>query len=134
MLSHVLDNIPRVGYAHQSDLIGPATQTVRRDLRLRLHHPGPCSATCKTSTTAGTTPTGSALPPQMTDITEAQVLAEQSAWATADSGGNYTATEPTARHRHQQRHGGQRPDHRAVGTTVAGAAFGRPTAATCPTG
>ena len=26
MLSHVLDNNPRVGYAHQTNLIGPATQ------------------------------------------------------------------------------------------------------------
>ena len=27
MLSHVLANDPRVGYAHQTNLIGPATQT-----------------------------------------------------------------------------------------------------------
>ena len=26
MLSHVLANDPRVGYAHQTNLIGPATQ------------------------------------------------------------------------------------------------------------
>ncbi len=26
MLTHVLGNNPRVGYAHQTDLIGPATQ------------------------------------------------------------------------------------------------------------
>src|SRR6202044_262929 len=30
---------------------------------------------------------------QMTDVTEAQVLAEQSAWATADAAGNFTASE-----------------------------------------
>ncbi len=30
MLSHVLANNPRVGYAHQTDLIGPATQNGAR--------------------------------------------------------------------------------------------------------
>ena len=37
MLSHVLANNPRVGYAHQSNLIGPATE---RAGGLRLHDPG----------------------------------------------------------------------------------------------
>ena len=37
MLSHVLDNDPRVGYAHQTNLIGPAPQRPG----LWRHHPEP---------------------------------------------------------------------------------------------
>ena len=55
MLSHVLANNPRIGYAHQSDLIGPAAQTVdgtTSDFGYTLITPDQQHAAA--STTAGT--------------------------------------------------------------------------------
>ena len=43
MLSHVLANNPRVGYAHQTDLIGPAQRQRPRTTATRCC---PCSTTC----------------------------------------------------------------------------------------
>ena len=90
MLGHVLDNIPRVGYAHQSNLIGPATQNGAdygyTILDLISNMQSQYNAWYNT-TGAGATPLA-----QLTDTSEAQALAEQGAWATAESGGNYTAS------------------------------------------
>ena len=91
MLGHVLDNVPRVGYAHQSNLIGPATDSSGNDygytiLDLISNMLSQYDSWYNT-TGAGTTPVA-----QLTDTTEAQALAEQGAWATADTGGNYTAS------------------------------------------
>ena len=89
MLSHVLANNPRVGYAHQTDLIGPATQTVGgADYGYTL-----LSLINDTLSQYNTwTSTASPLV-QMTDTTEAQVLAEQSAWSAAQIAGSVQATE-----------------------------------------
>ena len=87
MLTHVLGNNPRVGYAHQTNLIGPATQngvdygyTILNLINNMLSQ-------------YDTWYTSTAPLDQMTDVTEAQVLADQGGWATAETGGNYTATE-----------------------------------------
>ena len=90
MLGHVLDNVPRVGYAHQSDLIGPATQNgadygyTILDLISNMQSQ---YDSWYNTTGAGATPLA-----QLTDTSEAQALAEQGAWATAETGGNYTAS------------------------------------------
>jgi hypothetical protein len=87
MLSHVLGNDPRVGYAHQSDLIGPATQngqdygytilTLINSMLGQYH--GWYTAAAPLD--------------QTTDVTDARVLAEQGAWAAAEASGQVTATE-----------------------------------------
>ena len=87
MLGHVLDNNPRVGYAHQTNLIGPATDSSGNDygytiLDLISNMLSQYNAWYNTNSPVA----------QMTDVTEAQTLAKQSAWATAESGGNYTAS------------------------------------------
>ena len=51
---------------------------------------------------------------QMTDVTEAQVLQEQGAWATAEAGTGITASETNGTVTvTNSGTGGQRPDHRA---------------------
>ena len=88
MLSHVLNNDPRVGYAHQPNLIGPALnpdgsgQDYGYTLLTLLNN---MLGQYNSWYTAPLT--------QMTDVTEAQVMAEQSAWATASAGGKVSATE-----------------------------------------
>lgn len=86
MLGHVLGNNPRVGYAHQSNLIGPATQNGQdygyTILSLISNMLSQYNTWYKANTPID----------QMTDTTEAQVLGEQGAWAQAQAGGNYTAS------------------------------------------
>ena len=82
MLSHVLANNPRVGYAHQTDLIGPASDGYTL---LSLINDMLSQYNTWTSTSAPLV--------QMTDTTEAQVLAEQSAWSAAQTAGSVKATE-----------------------------------------
>jgi len=84
MLSHVLANNPRVGYAHQTDLIGPATSngadygyTILTLINNMLSQYNSWT----------TTPLV-----QMTDVTEAQTLALQSSWAKAQSARTVTAS------------------------------------------
>jgi hypothetical protein len=79
MLGHVLDNNPRVGYAHQTNLIGPdyTILTLISDMLSQYN------------TWYNTT----APLDQMTDVTEAGVLQDQSAWATAEVGTGVTATD-----------------------------------------
>ncbi|MDA8297254.1 MAG: hypothetical protein M0004_11835 [Actinomycetota bacterium] len=84
MLGHVLGNDPRVGFAHQANLIGPAQQngvdygyTILRLIDAML-------AQYRQWTTLPLQP--------MTDASEAQVLSEQSAWAALRQGGSVTAT------------------------------------------
>jgi len=88
MLGHVLDNNPRVGYAHQSNLIGPATQNGQDYGYTILDLISSMQSQYDGWYNAATTPLD-----QMTDSTEAQMLAEQGAWAQAAGGGNYTASE-----------------------------------------
>ena len=86
MLSHVLANDPRVGYAHQSDLIGPATQN-GQDYGYTILDLISNMLSQYNTWYASTAPVA-----QMTDVTDAQTLAEQGAWATANSGGKVSAT------------------------------------------
>ena len=91
MLGHVLDNNPRVDYAHQSNLIGhPATPTrspIGYTLLTMLSY-------MQNQYNAWSTPLRSS---QMTDVTEAQTLQKQSAWATAEHGAGTTPpARPTA--------------------------------------
>ena len=80
MLSHVLANNPRVGYAHQTDLIGPASTgyTILSLINSMLSQYDSWTNTPLT---------------QMTDATEAAVLGEQAAWASAQSAKAVTATD-----------------------------------------
>ena len=120
MLSHVLDNNPRVGYAHQSNLIGPATQngvdygyTI---LNLISNMLSQYNAWYNTNSPLA----------QMTDVTEAQTLAKQSAWATAESGGNYTASITNGTVTVTNNGSAVNvPITVPAGTTVNGAAFGQ---------
>ncbi len=89
MLSHVLNNDPRVGYAHQTNLIGPATQTVSgvtSDYGYTLLSLLNDMMSQYNSWT--TTPLV-----QVTDATDAATLQEQSAWNTAEGTNEVTATE-----------------------------------------
>ena len=124
MLSHVLDNNPRVGYAHQTNLIGPATQTVN-GVTSDYGYTILTLINDMLSQYDSWYNTNSPLA-QMTDVSEAQVLAEQSAWATAESGGNYTASETNGVVTVTNNGTAVNvPITVPSGTTVAGAAFGQ---------
>jgi len=88
MLSHVLANDPRVGYAHQSDLIGPATQTVNGVAQdygyTLLTLISNMLAQYNSWYTAPITP--------VTDATEARILGQQAGWAAALRAGSVTAS------------------------------------------
>ena len=86
MLSHVLANDPRVGYAHQSDLIGPATQN-GQDYGYTI-----LDLISNMLSQYNTWYASSAPLDQMTDVSEAQVMAEQAAWASASTGSSVSAT------------------------------------------
>jgi len=88
MLSHVLNNDPRAGYAHQSDLIGPATDTSGADYGYTILRLIDNMLSQYDTWYASTAPID-----QMNDVTEAQVLSGQGAWAKAGTAGQYTATE-----------------------------------------
>jgi hypothetical protein len=87
MMGHVLANDPRVGYAHQSDLIGPATQN-GQDYGYTILTLIDSMLSQYNDWFTATAPLD-----QMTDVSEAQVLAEQGAWAAAAASGQVTATE-----------------------------------------
>jgi hypothetical protein len=87
MLSHVLNNDPRVGYAHQTDLIGPATQN-GADYGYTL-----LSLLNSMQTQYNTWDNTNTPLVQMTDGTESQVLGLQSAWAAAQTAGTVKGTE-----------------------------------------
>ena len=89
MLSHVLDNNPRVGYAHQTDLIGPATQN-GQDYGYTI-----LDLISNMLSQYNSWFNSSAPIDQMTDVSEAQVLAEQGAWATADDRGRSVSASET---------------------------------------
>jgi hypothetical protein len=87
MLSHVLANDPRVDYAHQSDLIGPATDSNGQDYGYIILDLISNMLSQYDNWYASSAPLD-----QMTDVSEAQVLAQQAAWATASNGGQVSAT------------------------------------------
>ena len=121
MLSHVLSNDPRVGYAHQSDLIGPATGSSGADygytiLRL-IDNMQKQYSTWYTSTAPIT---------QMNDVTDAQTLAEQGAWATANTAGQVSASVTNGVVTVKNNGSGVNvPVTVPAGTTVNSAAFGQ---------
>jgi hypothetical protein len=80
MLSHVLNNDPRVGYAHQTDLIGPAATgyTILSLINSMLSQYSSWT----------TTPLE-----QVTDATDASTLLLQSNWASALSSGKISDSE-----------------------------------------
>jgi hypothetical protein len=84
MLSHVLANNPRVGYAHQTDLIGPAANGSDYGYTIL--------SLINDMLSQYNTWTNTPLI-QMTDTTEAQVLGLQSAWSSALTSGKVTASE-----------------------------------------
>ena len=122
MLSHVLDNNPRVGYAHQSDLIGPATDSSGNDygytiLDLISNMLSQYNAWYNTNSPLD----------QMTDVAEAQVLAEQGAWATAETASTPQYTASVTNGTVTVANAGPAvnvPITVPAGTTVNGAAFG----------
>src|SRR5664280_339346 len=115
MLSHVLANNPRVGYAHQTNLIGGSNAANGYTLLTLLNN------MLSQYDAWTTTPLV-----QMTDVTEANVLAEQSAWAKA--AGSVTATETNGVVTVTNASGSpvSVPITVPPGTTVGGAAFGQP--------
>jgi hypothetical protein len=120
MLTHVLGNNPRVGYAHQSNLIGPATQNGQDYGYTILDLISDMLSQYNTWYTTAT-PLD-----QLTDVTEAQVLSEQGAWATAQTAGHYTASEQNGTV--TVTNSGPAvsiPVTVPAGTTVNGAAFGQ---------
>jgi hypothetical protein len=121
MLSHVLDNDPRVGYAHQTNLIGPATDASGQDegyTILRLIDNMLSQYNSWYTSTAPIT--------QMTDATEAQVLAKQAAWTTASTAGKVSATETNGVVTVTNGGSGVNvPVTVPTGTTVNNAAFGQ---------
>jgi len=119
MLGHILNNDPRVGYAHQSNLIGPAQvngvdygYTLLALLSNMLNqYQGYYNANAPLT--------------QMTDVTSAQALNQQSAWATALTGGTVTASDTNGVV--TVTNGGTAvnvPVTVPTGTTINGAAFG----------
>src|SRR5664279_5526876 len=115
MLSHVLANNPRVGYAHQTNLIGGSNAANGYTL-LTLLNNMLSQYDAWTSTPLV----------QMTDVTEANVLAEQSAWAKAAGSVTATATNGVVTVTNASGSPVSVPITVPPGTTVGGAAFGQP--------
>ena len=84
MLSHVLANDPRVGFAHQTNLIGDVINGTQQGYTLLSL----LSDMLSQYNTWTNTPLV-----QMTDITDAQTLALQSAWSSALATGKVAASE-----------------------------------------
>jgi hypothetical protein len=130
MLSHVLANDPRVGYAHQTDLIndgtgvpGSSTQLGYTILALISNMQSQYNKWINTS---------AAPLVQMTDTSEAQVLGLQSAWNTVVSAAAPTVTAAVSNGVITVTNNGTNPVNvpltAPAGTTVAGsgAAYGSP--------
>ncbi len=118
MLSHVLDNDPRVGYAHQSNLIGPATLSGQDYGYTILSLISNMLALYNSWYTAPLS--------QMTDVSEAQVLANQAAWAQAGSAGSVSASKTNGVVTITNSGSAVNvPVTMPTGTTVSGSAFGQ---------
>ena len=126
MLSHLLANNPRIGYAHQTNLIGPATRN-GQDYGYTLL--GLISNTLAQYHTWTNAPLE-----QMTDASSARVLAEQAAWASsqANNPAQVTAVQsgPTITLTNTGTSAATVPVTVPPGSTVNGAAFGQPYAGT----
>lgn len=123
MLSHVLANNPRMGYAHQSNLIGPATQTVNGT----TSDYGYTLLNLINNMLAQYNSWYSAPLQQITDATSVQNLGYQSAWASAEAAGTVTATEQNGNVTVTNTGTGSAnvPVTVPAGSTVNGAAFGQ---------
>ena len=86
MLSHILNNDPRMNYAHQTNLIGPA-QVNGQDSGYTL-----LTLLSNMLSQYNTYYNASAPVTQMTDITSASTLKQQGAWATASAAGGVSAS------------------------------------------
>ena len=121
MLSHVLNNDPRVGYAHQSDLIGPATDGSGQDYGYTILRLIDSMLSQYNTWYASTAPIT-----QMNDVTDAQVMAQQAAWATASTAGQVSASETNGVVTVTNNGSGVNvPVTVPAATTVNGAAFGQ---------
>ncbi|HEY4020601.1 MAG TPA: putative Ig domain-containing protein [Pseudonocardiaceae bacterium] len=123
MLSHVLANNPRVGYAHQSNLIGPATTTsggVTSDTGYTL-------LSLINNMLAQYNSWYTAPLQQITDATSTQSLAQQSGWAATEAAGTVTATEQNGNVTITNGGSGSAtiPVTVPAGSTVNGQAFGQ---------
>jgi hypothetical protein len=123
MLGHVLADNPRVGYAHQSNLIGPATQTVNG----QTSDYGYTLISLINSMLGQYNSWYSAPLSQVTDTTQSQVLGEQAAWAKAQAAGAVTASETGGVITVTDDGAGPVtvPVTAPTGSTVGGAAFGQ---------
>ena len=117
MLSHVLANNPRVGYAHQSNLIGPATSGYTLLTLL---------SSMQSQYNAWTNANAPLV--QMTDVTEAQTLGLQNDWAAAQSAGSVKASEQNGvvTVTNSGSAAIKAPTTAPAGTIENGAAFGQP--------
>jgi hypothetical protein len=115
MLSHVLANNPRVGYAHQTNLIGGSDPANGYTLLTLLNN------MLSQYDAWTTTPLV-----QMTDVTEANVLTEQSAWAKAAGSVKATETNGVVTVTNASGSPVSVPVTVPPGTTIGGAAFGQP--------
>ena len=88
MLSHVLANNPRVNYAHQTNLIGPATASGADYGYTLLDLISNMQSQYNTYYNPATSPLV-----HINDSIEAQTLAEQTAWTTAEAGTGISASE-----------------------------------------
>ncbi|MFI9274476.1 putative Ig domain-containing protein [Kitasatospora sp. NPDC052896] len=123
MLGHVLNDDPRMNYAHQTNLIGPATQTVNgvtSDYGYTLI--SLINDMLAQYNSWYTTPLV-----QMTDATTSQTLGDSAAWAAAEKAGSVTASVQNGQVVITNGGGStvSVPVTVPSGTTVNGAAFGQ---------
>ncbi len=119
MLSHILANDPRMGYAHQTNLIGPA-QVNGVDYGYTL-----LTLINNMLSQYNTYYNANSPLSQLTDVSSAQTIAQQGAWTTALAGGQISASENNGVV--TVTNGGTTvgiPITVPTGTTVNGAAFG----------
>jgi hypothetical protein len=118
MMSHILDNDPRVGYAHQTDLIGGTDPTNGYVLLTTLD-----SMLAQYQSYENT----SAPLYQTTDSSEANILSLQSAWSAAQAAGTVKATEQngTVTITNTGSSAVNVPATAPAGTTVGTAAYGQ---------
>jgi hypothetical protein len=122
MLSHVLNNDPRVGYAHQTNLIGPATQVVSG---VTVDDGYTLLSLLNNMLSQYNSWTSTPLV-QVNDATDASTLQLQSAWATAGATNKVTASETNGVVTVTNTTGAtvNVPITAPMGTTINGAAFG----------
>ncbi|GAA1936693.1 putative Ig domain-containing protein [Kitasatospora viridis] len=123
MLGHVLADDPRMNYAHQSNLIGPATQTVNGT----TSDYGYTLLTLLNDMQAQYSSWYTAPLTQMTDATTSQTIGESAAWASAEQAGTVTASVSNGSVQVTNSAGAAVtvPITVPAGSTVNGAAFGQ---------